>query len=484
MDRRGFLALSLCASGAALLPQARAEGASAARLTLRPQRTGNPLPADFMGLSYETAQLNDPRFFSPANTQLAEFLRKLSPSGVLRIGGNTAEYAMWTPVGGNTESSTSEAAGPDTGTQAPRRTAVTPEAIRNLRDFLDATGWSLLYSLNFGSESPAVMAEVAAYVVDTIGPKLEVLQFGNEPDLFMRNGVRKPDYGYAQFAAEWARAYHVVRRRVPHAAIAGPDTADRNDWLVPFARQFKREAAFLTHHYYAEGPPSDPAMTIAHLLDPTNPRLVDLLKGIAEARQASGLALRLAEGNSCYGGGKPGVSDTFASALWGADLMYQLAAAGACGVNFHGGGYGWYSPIVGTPANGFLARPLYYGMLMFAEGGAGALIDSTLDAADPLLTAYGLKTADGTVKTALFNKNAERSVTLTIEAGMAATKASVLRLWAPRLDDTADTSFGGAPVGADGVWTPAVVETLVAQNGTVSVALPKASAALVRFATV
>jgi hypothetical protein len=482
MDRRGFLALSLCATGAVLMPQARAQGAAAARLTLKPQQAGNPLPADFTGFSYESAQLNDPRFFSAENTQLAGFLRKLSPSGVLRIGGNTAEYAMWTPAGGNAGSSTTEAAGPDTGKQAPQRTEVTREAIRNLRDFLDATGWSLLYSLNFGSENPEVMAEVVAYVVDTIGPKLVALQFGNEPDLFMRNGLRKPDYGYRQFAAEWEHAYRVVRGRVPHAAIAGPDTADRNNWLVSFARQFKHEAAFLTHHYYAEGPPSDPAMTIAHLLDPANQRLVDLLKGIAEARQASGLPLRLAEGNSCYQGGKPGVSDTFASALWGADLMYQLAAAGACGINFHGGGYGWYSPIVGTLANGFLARPLYYGMLMFAESGAGTLIDTRLDAADPLLAAYGIKNTNGTVKAAFFNKNADRSVTLTIDAGMAATKASVLRLWAPRLDDVADTSFGGAPVGADGAWTPAAGETLIAQNGTVTLDLPKASAALVTFA--
>lgn len=79
----------------------------------------------------------------------------------------------------------------------------------------------------------------------------------------------------------------------------------------------------------------------------------------------SGLPFRLAETNSCYQGGKPGVSDTFASALWGVDLMYQLASVGGMGINFHGGGYGWYTPIAGTPQNGFLARPIYYGMLLF-----------------------------------------------------------------------------------------------------------------------
>jgi hypothetical protein len=478
MDRRCFLAF--CAA-AALFAQTGCASAAAARLTLRPGRSGKALSADFTGLSYETAQLQDPRYFSAENKQLAGFLSRLGP-GVLRIGGNTSEYAMWTPLasGGN---AVDVAVGPDTGKSAPRLTEVTPKAIRNLRDFLDLTGWTLIYSLNFGKESPEVMAEVADIVVGTIGPKLVALQFGNEPDLFTKNGLRTPDYGYEQFAGEWAHAYDVVRRRVPGVAIAGPDTASHNNWLVPFARQFKNQAGFLTHHYYAEGPPTNPAMTIAHLFDPKNKRLVNLLHGIADAKQASGLPFRMAEGNSCYGGGKQGVSDTFASALWGADLMYQLAASGADGVNYHGGGYGWYTPVAGTTGAGFLARPLYYGMLLFAQGGAGTLIDSTLDDDDdPLVTAYGIKNADGTVKAALFNKNAERAVTLTIDAGMAVAHASVLRLIAPRLDDTVGTTFGGAPVGADGAWSPAAAETLEAQNGIVAVTLPKGSAALVTFA--
>ena len=46
--------------------------------------------------------------------------------------------------------------------------------------------------------------------------------------------------------------------------------------------------------------------------------------------------------------GKQGVSNTFASALWGAELMYQVATRGGIGINFHGGGCGWYTPFAGT----------------------------------------------------------------------------------------------------------------------------------------
>jgi hypothetical protein len=193
---------------------------------------------------------------------------------------------------------------------------------------------------------------------------------------------------------------------LPNAPFAGPDTAYNNEWLVPFAKQFKREAVFLSQHYYAEGPPTDPSMTIERLLRP-NPRLQEEFVGMKTTMQESGLPFRLAETNSCYQGGKAGVSDTFASALWGADLMYQLAAAGGEGINFHGGGYGWYTPIAGTQENGFLARPIYYGMLLFAQAGAGQLVESKLDPpkAAPLLTTYGLRGNTGATKVAAFNKH-------------------------------------------------------------------------------
>ena len=62
------------------------------------------------------------------------------------------------------------------------------------------------------------------------------------------------------------------RKRVPNAPFAGPDTAFNNDWLVPFAKAFRNDVKFVSSHYYAEGPPSDPAMDIPRLLRP-DPKL-------------------------------------------------------------------------------------------------------------------------------------------------------------------------------------------------------------------
>jgi hypothetical protein len=478
MNRRGFLRLSLCATGAAMTGSYAHADSVSVSLALSPGKPGSLIPADFTGLSYETAQLANPQFFSATNTQLAAFIGRLGP-GVLRIGGNTSAYSVWTPQATG-ETPVVDAAGPDTGHAAPPRRPVTPAAIRNLRDFLDDTGWNLIYGLNMGGEGPDVAVAEAAYVMQTIGPRLLAFQLCNEPDLFYANGVRGADYDYRKFAVEWRRYFNAVRGRLPDAPFAGPDTAYNNDWLVPFAREFRKDVRFLSQHYYAEGPPTDPSMTIARLLAP-NPRLQQEFDGMQRTHKDTGLPFRLAETNSCYQGGKPGVSDTFASALWGAELMYQLAAAGGTGINFHGGGYGWYTPIAGTLQNGFVARPLYYGMLMFAQAGPGVMIGAKVDGDVPLLTAYGVRNSSGVVKAAVFNKDAERDVLLAVDPGLPATTARVMRLCAPRIDDTTDVTFGGAPIGTGGAWSSLVSEEIPMRDGTAAVPMPRASAALITF---
>ncbi|HEX4311122.1 MAG TPA: hypothetical protein VHZ25_13900 [Acidobacteriaceae bacterium] len=496
MDRRAFLRSSALASGAALcggMGFAQDGSSVALRLKLDPHKRGNAIPADFTGLSYESAQLGDPDFFSPDNTELVGFMRRLGKSGVLRIGGNSSEWCYWTPEPSSGSDTVSrqddqasvlqQALGPDLGHGPAKPRKITPAAVRNLRGFIDATGWKLIYGLNMGTENAETAAAEAEFVMRTMGDKLIAFQLCNEPDLFYRNGLRKSDYDFAQFAREWQHFFEVIRQKVPQAPFAGPDTAFNNEWLVPFAKQFKGDVAFLSQHYYAEGPPTDPSMTIERLLKP-NPKLVAEFEGMVRTKAESNLPFRLAETNSCYQGGKQGVSDTFASALWGADLMYQLASAGGVGINLHGGGYGWYTPIAGTVAAGFTARPIFYGMLLFAEAGPGHLIDAQIENQQdaPLVTAYALSSGESasSIKAVVLNKHADRTVRLHID-GAGAGNGRALRLLAPRLDDTQDVTLGGNPVGPSGAWEAAQEETLAAHDEQASLHIPPGSAALVSF---
>ena len=66
-----------------------------------------------------------------------------------------------------------------------------------------------------------------------------------------------------------------------------------------------------------------------------------------------------------------------------------------------------------------MARPIYYGMLLFAQAGAGQLVETTVDRREqaPLLTVYGLRGSSGAIKVAAFNKHSDRSLRLAIDAG-------------------------------------------------------------------
>jgi len=249
MNRRDFIRASAAVSAAAFChPRTIAQNneMSSVRLTVRTDRLGNKIGDDFTGLSYESAQLGNPHFFSGDHAELAGFLRRLGTSGVLRIGGNTSEYCYWTPdpaKPANLPTAESMRTGdkanpiafglavsPDTGHKAPAPVNITPQSIRNLREFLDASGWKLIYGLNMGTGTAEAAADEAAYVKDVVGPKLIAFQLCNEPDLFYRNGIRKSDYDFKQFAGEWQRFYQTIRARVPTAPFAGPDTAYNNDW--------------------------------------------------------------------------------------------------------------------------------------------------------------------------------------------------------------------------------------------------------------
>jgi hypothetical protein len=487
MRRRDFMRLSLLASSSALAARhGLAAAQDMARLTIDPRQAGNVIGPDFTGLSYETAQLGDPEFFTPANAELVGLVKRLGRSGVLRIGGNTSEYSRWTPetpsAMGPEMSAPQGPVGPDTGKHPPRPTIITPHAIRNLRGFIDATGWKLIYGLNMGTETPETAAAEATYVFNTFGPRLIAFQLCNEPDLFSRNGIRQAGYNYATFAKEWRRFYDAIKQAIPGAPFAGPDTAFNNEWLLPFANEFQRDIAFLSQHYYAEGPPTDPSMTINRLLRP-NPKLKAEFDGMEQTRKDTGLPFRLAETNSCYSGGKQGVSNTFASALWGPELMYQLAQAGGDGINFHGGGFGWYTPIAGTREKGFSARPIYYGMLLFAQAGSGRLVASRLDYQQevPLLTAYSLRSDEGNIKTAIFNKHQDRNIRVVIDTGERTASASALRLAAPGIESTAGVTLAGSAVERAGTWRAQQAESLPVNQNLVTIELRAASAALVSF---
>jgi hypothetical protein len=410
------------------------------------------MPQDFLGLSYESAQLADPAFFSASNATLVRAFRELCPRGVLRLGGTLSDMTLWKGKSGNdiAPAEVNVVRGRyewrlvDAKAARERPATLGAEGIAPLGDFLRATGWKVLYGLNLGTGTPERAAEEAALVMQHAGDRLLAFQLGNEADLF-GPAYRPPGWDFERYFVEYQRFVKAVRARVPHAPFAGPDVAVKADWVTQFAERTKGDAVLISSHYYAMGPAGAPGVDAQRLLR-DNPRLTRELPVLLAAGKAAGVPYRMTEGNTCYHGGQPGVSDAFASALWASDYLLLLAQSGCAGVNLHGGGEGYYAPITGEP-NATKLRPEYYGMQL-AQQFAGAtfvnasVLNATAGGGAPGVNAYAARAMDGLV-VAVVNKTGE-SVEVMVREATPSKPTECWKLSAPSLDAKEGVQFAQA----------------------------------------
>jgi len=451
MNRRHFTA-SLAAASFAPSQLLRSQ-AQANSLTFTAGPAGPTIPANYTGLSYEAAQLANPEFFSAKNTALIQLFRGLSPSGNLRIGGGSSEFTTFSDAD-PTGPPPFEVFGPDTSSTVKHGTTTTALALRNLRAFLDAANWSCLYGLNLGQGTKENAAAEAAAAYRILGPRLLALQIGNEPDSF-RNRYRPASYTPADFIAEWLVFHDAIVAITPTAKFAGPDISNKQAYLTAFAAEAPKhpDIILLTGHYYAMGPARSPDATLDQLFEP-EPKLATMhqrnLAELTAAIKAAHLPFRMSEGNSCWDGGKPGVSDTLASALWCADMMLRFAQYGWVGVNLHGGGNGFYTPIAGAPSTGFIRRPEYFG-IQFAQSLTGStFLPIAVSDPDPKVSIYAFDHHNQR-RVAIINKRPEPCA-LTLPSRP---RAQSLTLSGPAVDSKTGITLASAkPPGAASVTVP------------------------------
>jgi hypothetical protein len=453
IDRRHFLLRCAGLFGiGALSPQLRAAGDHENELSIDFNAPGQVIPKNFLGFSFEAKGLLSEGIFLPENRSLISLVQRLGSKGVLRIGGDSSDRPAL-------------------------RMGLTSDRthIEHLAGFLSATGWQLIYGLDLGSGDAKQAAAEAEMVAQVVGSKLLAFQFGNEPDRF-RFDLRKQNYSASDYLVEWREFLKALRTRVPEAPLAGPDIANDPRWLRPFIDAFGSDLAFVTCHYYSEGPASSPDVTMERMLD-SGEVLANIIDSVARYTAGSGLKVRMVETNSVYSGGKPGISDTLGAALWGIDMMFTLAEAGWLGVNFHGGGGDCKSPIAQPSSGVFEPRPLYYGMLLFASAGRGWLVP--IHQQGTSLRAFAVRGTGGERRVILINKDLTQNAHVRIST--TGQKATILRLTAPSADSKTDITFGGASVGPNGDWAPNLKESKTLESNRFLVELPAASAAVVQI---
>lgn len=457
LTRRRFL---IAAAGGALTGariHAQVQGKARVALNIPREATGPHMPIDFVGLSYEVQQLAEPSFFSKQNSGLIREFKALSSTGVLRLGGNTSEFAYWKPTPHSPEPEhpqVREVTGEPKASYYP----VTAEAVGSLAEFLEATGWSCVYGIGMGTNTPPRAAEEAAFVANTLGKRLQYFQIGNEADLFDRHLRNPKTWSAKTYLQEWITLARAIAARVPATKFGMPDVASNASWLTEIAEEWPSiqsppQVTTLTHHYYFGGPATNPDVNIPNLLKPATMQKVQNTANIATAAAGKmGARVRMTEGNTCYRGGKPGVSDVFAAALWAADYSLLLASNNYSGVNLHGGTgesvansvggslpgdallqaqgetpgqiaahpHPFYTPIA-TFGSEYLLEPVAYGLKFAGSFSGGTLLQSDFSpkfqAEGVNATAYAAKLAGGQISVIILNKDAMADLEAKLDLG-------------------------------------------------------------------
>src|SRR5207244_2724034 len=158
---------------------------------------------------------------------------------------------------------------------------------------------------------------------------LQSFEIGNEVDL--RGGYQNTYTNYDGYYSYYVSYKDAIRGALPHAVFSGPDVANKMDWVKNFAGTEARDLKLLLCHYYRTGA-RKPEATMENLLK-ADDAWIGKMKQLQQICNENKATFRVNELNSFYGGGKPGVSDAFGSALWCLDNMFLLASYGCNGVN-------------------------------------------------------------------------------------------------------------------------------------------------------
>jgi hypothetical protein len=426
--------------------------------------TGNAVPDNFMGLSFEMTAITDSNYFNTSNTTFIQLIRNLG-DGILRIGANGVDKTFWC---GHVRNAT-------TGNDS-----ITTTDIDRFSNFINAVGWNVIFGLNLGGNfNPATATNESGYLYHTMGSKIQSLEVGNEADLYSHNGYRASSYSSGDFENEWSQYYQSVHVAYPDILFSGPAVAYNKTWLSSFANVEGSKVNLLTIHYYQGGPGTDPSINLNTLLSQHADSLITGFgNSIAIIAATANLPWRVAECNSIYGGGKSGVSNSFGATLWAIDYMWKLAYSGCQGFNFHGGGNGPYSPI-GETNGSFFAKPEYYSMLFFKEGSNGNILPVSLNTSGLNVSAYACKGQDGNMYVSIVNKEPQTPVSVSIQTGVTAHSVTLETLTAPSLDATSGISISGKTINDNGSITTSTLPVYSLHSSTFSVNVPASGAMLV-----
>jgi len=436
-----------------------------------------------LGVSYETKDLlpgdNGSYYFRPDNTALLQLINTIGIKHI-RIGGNSVDAAN-IPI--------------------PKE-----EDIHSFFKFAKAADVKVIYSFRLKDGDPEVAKSAARLVYENYKDLVESFAIGNEPFYYEDD---------EEYIAKWRSIDEAILEVFPDAVFSGPDQNPDVERLKKVVDEFgapKGRLVQATQHSYPFGcsyqnpEEKDVNKLIPFEQGPSREKMLDsfayntyqdILDGMVGATEDKPVSIRLSETNSYWFSGLKGVSDSYASALWGLDYLHWWASHGIAGIDFHTGDitggtirmvcrYAAFS----TFENGYEARPLAYGMKLFSMGSKGKIVPiEIVSSANQNIVAYATLDEDKTLFLTLIYKEykdvGEKEITIKLDRSIIGSQVESIELKAENNDIAAGSdgvTLGGATIETNGVWNgkwQKLPASAIADNE-ISISVSPASAILIR----
>jgi hypothetical protein len=337
---------------------------------------------------------------------------------------------------------------------------------------------------------------MANALVKGIGkPHIAALEIGNEPELYSaynwytkKNGTGVPGRNKNTWTERaFFRQFHQFASAMPSGVpIAGP-TSGSATWLAKLGAFLKRQprVKLATFHAYPLKHCTKHVVTISQLLSPAaTSGFAGAQSQYINAAHRRGRRVQLDEINGITCGGYGGVSNSFASALWVLDVLFELDKAGVDGVNVQtvpGGVQEIFGPLAGDGGS-MVVHPEFYGMMMFARAAPAGSRLFTIHAKLPAkVKLWATRAQNHSVRVTLINDNLSKPKTVHVPLRSPGGPAAVQALRARRVGATTGVTLGGRSFGnstSTGLLPAPVPQQLKSTHGGYTVRIPPATAIL------
>jgi hypothetical protein len=445
------------------------------------------VPRSFLGLSteYWTLPIWDRQ---PLLLERVFSLLRVDGPLVLRIGGNSADRSLWSPTR-ELQAWVYE---------------LTPQWLLQARSIVQGTGARVILDLDYVTATPRVAAAWARAAEAVLPPaSIIAVEIGNVPDIYRRSlWLRVTAAGLdgtglktvpmrltaSEYAAHFPDYASALAKSVPGVPLLGPALANpavHANWISTLLAHRHPALAAVTVHRYpysaCASPFSHAYPTITRVLsEHATARMARSIGRVVRIASRAGLPVRVTELNSVTCGGRPGVSNTFATALWAPDALFELARTGVFGVEVHVRADAFNRAFALT-ARGLIAEPLFYGLLTFVRTlGPDAHLLTVEERTRPALhlKVWAVLVDGKLLHVLVIDKSAHSArVALSLPA---VGPATVQRLLAPSVSSTSRVTLGGQWLAPDGRWVGRTQsETIVPSRGTYLLRIRAYSAALI-----